>query len=197
VAGVLLFVFVQQYRNSVNSKAQLVPVFVASSFIPHGTPAALVASQHLLQRTAVKKTQVLPGAITDPSQITGLVTATDIAPGQQIVLTSFAAGNPSLSSYLTGTARAVAIPVGAIQGLSGYITAGDHVDLIKSVGNNETVLAQNVVVLAVGGSELVVRATDRLAMTLASVADGAKYWVFLRPPVGAQQSVGVGTSVTG
>ena len=197
LAGILLFVFVQKYRDSVNNKNALVPVFVASGFIPHGTPASSIASSNLLQRTSIKRNQTLPGAISDPSQITGTVATRDIAPGQQLQLADFALGNPTLSSYLSGTARAIEIPVDSIHGLQGYVAPGDHVDMLASAGGAVTTIAQNVAVIAVGGGFVVLKVTDKLALALAAAADGAKIWLTMRPAIGAQQTTGVGSRAVG
>jgi Flp pilus assembly protein CpaB len=213
IAGVLLFVFIHQYRKSVDKAVAQVPVFVASGFIPHGTPAAVVSSQNLVQRTTVKHDQTLSGAISDPSQLVGQVAVKDIAPGQQLRVADFAPGNPTLASYLTGTARAIELPVDATHGLSGYVSPGDHVDVLSSstgtVGNSgaATTIAQDLLVMSTGNggggggivgggggnsTGIVVRATDKQALTLALAADNGKVWIILRPPLGAQQSTAVG-----
>jgi hypothetical protein len=58
VAGILILVFIQSYRNSVNTKATTTPVFVASGYIPRGASATLIASGQLLQRATVKSNAV-------------------------------------------------------------------------------------------------------------------------------------------
>jgi pilus assembly protein CpaB len=215
IAGALLFVFVQQYRKNVDTNASVVPVFVASSFIPHGTPAGVIAAQGLLQRTTLKHDQTLPGAISDPSQLANQVAVKDIAPGQQLQAIDFGPRNSTLSSNLTGAARAIALPVDTTHGLTGYVTPGDYVDIVASAtgssnGGGVVTIAQNVLVLSTGtggggggivntgggggnSGNVVVRATDKLALTLALAADNGKIWLLLRPPVGAQQTIGVGS----
>lgn len=212
IAGGLLYLFVQQYRKSVDTGASQTSIFVASGFIPHGTPASVISSQNLLQRTSVKQSQSLSGAITDPSQLANEVAVKDIAPGQQLRASDFAPGNPTLSSYLSGTGRAIALPVDSTHGLNGYISPGDHVDILWSASGGNvggvTTIAQDVTVIAIaggggggiggggGGTEnVIVKTTDKIALALAMAADNGKVWLLLRPPVGAQQTVGVGQKV--
>jgi Flp pilus assembly protein CpaB len=203
----LLFVFVQQYRKNVNHTAADTPVFVATGYIPRGTAASVVASGQLLQRTLVKSTGVRLGAITDSSLLRGEVATTDIYPGTQITATDFSATGVTIASQLTGTDRAIAVPVDSAHGLVGFVTAGDHVDLLASFGGGNargavSLLDSNVLVLSApgastgggglggapasnAGNNIVLRVNAQDAQKVAYVADNGKLWVLLRPPLGA------------
>jgi pilus assembly protein CpaB len=204
LAGILLFLFVQRYRSSVNSSATSTPVFVATSYIPRGTSASLIASGKLMQRAMVKQDQVRPSAIADPSTVHGEVTATDIYPGQQLTAAEFTAAGVTIASQLTGGDRAIAIPVDSSHGLVGYVQPGDHVDVLASFGASNAhaavnVVAQNVLVLSAptgggggglgggggGNGNLVLRVDEKTAQILAFDADNGRVWITLRPPVGA------------
>jgi Flp pilus assembly protein CpaB len=209
LAGILLFAFVQSYRNSVNSTAASTSVFVASSYIPRGASASLIASGQLLQRTTVKSNAVKAGAITDPSVLHGEVAATDIYPGQQLTAADFTvAGGTTIASDLTGTDRAIAVPVDSAHGLVGFVRAGDRIDVYSSFAGTGargavTPLAQNVLVLSApggggagvvggggAGGNIVLRVSTKIAQQLAYIADNGKVWITLRPPVGAVNSAG-------
>jgi Flp pilus assembly protein CpaB len=212
LAGVLIFMFVQGYRSSVDSSASTTPVFVASGFIPKGTSTSLIASGQLMQRAAVKTNAVERGAITDPSVLHGEVTATDIYPGQQLTAADFTATGVTIGSQLTATTRAIAIPVDSAHGLTGFVQAGDHVDVLASfsgAGNVHgavNVVAQNVLVLSApsggtggtpgagsGNGNIVLRVGTPIAQQLAFDADNGKVWIALRPPVGAVATGGSST----
>ena len=213
LAGILLFVFVQRYRTSVNNTATSTPVFVASGYIPRGTSASLVASNQLLQRTFVKTNAVRIGAITDPSVLHGEVAATDIYPGQQLTASDFTAAGVTITSELTAASRAIAIPVDSAHGLVGFVQAGDHVDILSSFGGagnaqaGAQLVAQNILVLSApggggggtlgsgngGGGNIVLNVPVKLAQELAFIADNGKIWVILRPPVGAIPASGAQT----
>jgi Flp pilus assembly protein CpaB len=209
LAGLLLFLFVQKYKKSVNGSTTATPVFVARGFIPRGTPASVIASGQLLQRTAVAESKVQAGAIADPSLVKGQVAVNDIYPGQQLRAIDFTRANVTIASELTGTARAVAVPVDSPHGLVGFVHSGDHVDVLASfsgAGSGArgavTTLVQGALVLSSGGgggggvvggnnnnNVIVLRVTDKVAEQLAFAADNGKVWVTLRPPTGALQSV--------
>jgi pilus assembly protein CpaB len=205
LAGILLYAFVQKYRSDQNSSSASTTVFVASSFIPAGSSADLIASQQLLQRTTVRGSQAQSGAIADPSALHGEVAATNIYPGQQITSGDFTTSS-TVASNLAAADRAIAIPVDSAHGLVGYVHKGDHVDILSSFpgagGNGRgsvTTLATDVLVLeapstssSLGSNSnnnvLLLRVSDQDALHVAYAVDNGKVWVALRPPLGATQS---------
>jgi len=213
-AGVLIFLFVQQYKKHVNGTVSTSPVFVATQFIQRGTSANVIASGSLFQRTLVKSNTVVAGAISDPSVIQGEVAVKDIYPGQQLTAADFTASDVTIASQLTGNQRAIAVPVDSAHGLVGYVHGGDYVDLLSSLGSGignsaggaVTTLARHILVLATassgggigssGGNEAILRVTDRLALAVAYAVDNGKVWITLRPPAGATDSGGPAASST-
>jgi Flp pilus assembly protein CpaB len=210
LAGLLIFAFVSSYTKSGAAAPVNTPVFVSQGFIPRGTPATVVASNSLLDRTTVPSTHVVVGAISDPATLKGEVAVQDIYPGQQITAADFAVGNVSVASQLTGVERAISVPVDTAHGLIGFVHSGDHVDVLASLtsgggGGQVTTLATNIVVLnapsggagGVGssssGGDIVLRATPKEASAMAYAADNGKIWIVLRPPVGA---IGTTTATT-
>ncbi len=214
IAGILLFVFVQRYRSNTNASSATTAVFVAHSFIPQGSSADVIASQQLLQRTTLRGSQVQAGAIADPAVLHGEVAAMNIYPGQQITAADF---TPSLTiaSQLTATQRAVAVPVDPAHGLTGFVHAGEYVDVLASYSGaagsargTVSTLLQDVLVLSAPGpaggglgsssssSNIVLRVPEHDATNLAYAADNGKVWIVLRPPLGATQSAPTSASPT-
>jgi Flp pilus assembly protein CpaB len=212
LAGVLLFVFVQRYRNNENAATANTTVFVAKSLIPQGSSADVIASQQLLQRTSVRGSQAQAGAVADPSVLHGQVVARTIYPGQQITASDFTTGG-TVASQLTGSQRAVAVPIDSAHGLIGYVHTGDYVDVLASYtgGSNAgrgavTTLMQDVLVLSApssssgvgagNNSNILLRVSDNDATALAFAADNGKVWIVLRPPLGATQSTSAAATPT-
>lgn len=208
VAGLLLFVFVQQYKKNATTAVVNTPVYVATKLIPRGTPTSVIAANGLFQRTSVKANAVQLGAIADSSVLHGEVTTTAIYPGQQLTAADFTHAPVTVASQLTGTERAIAIPVDSAHGLIGFVAPGDYVDVLSSfaAGNGHgvvSVLASNVLVLSApsgggsggiagtgggnGGGNIVLSVSAKIASQLAFAADNGKVWITLRPPVGALQ----------
>jgi Flp pilus assembly protein CpaB len=213
LAGILLFAFVQHYRSSASSSSAPTAVFVAHSFIPQGSPADAIASGQLITPTTLRASEVKSGAITDPSVLHGEVAAQNIYPGQQITAGDFTAST-TLASQLTGAQRAVAVPVDATHGLTGFVHTGEYVDVMASYpsgvgghGGSVTKLLSDVLVLSaptaasgggVGGgnssSDIVLRVSEQDAPGLAYAADNGKVWVVMRPPLAGGASGSSSTS---
>lgn len=199
LAGVLIYAFVQHYKKNNSSAAPTVnSVIVATSYIPRGTPASVVAQANGYKRLNLKSGAAVAGAISDPSQINGLVAATNIAPGQELTSSDFAGGTIALSQYLQGPNRALEIPVDTTHGLAGYVTQGERIDLATNIGggsksNSLDMLATNVLVLGVGsgGGSLVLQLPAQEALKVGYASDNGRIWVFMRPTaVGNQNKVG-------
>src|SRR5262249_22258821 len=154
LAGLPLFMFVQNYHKSSPAAQGNTPVFVASGYIPKGTPVSVIASGSLMSRTTVPSNHVVVGAISDPSVLKGEVAAQAIYPGQQLTPADFTTATVTTASQLTGNERAIAISVDSAHGMVGFVQAGDHVDVMSDAGSGRvgaggvSTLAQNVLVLS-------------------------------------------------
>jgi Flp pilus assembly protein CpaB len=197
LAAVALIVYLKQYRNSVNSKAQPLSVLVAKSLIQKGTPGDVVGTTDLYQVTSIPKSEVKTGAFVDPASLTGKIATADIYPGQQLTSSDFAVGSANaLTQNLSRTQRAVVVPLDSPSEVGGQITAGDHVDvwvLLNAQTANgvsqplvrEVLQDMTVMTAATNGGNVTIRATPKQAGELIFASNNAKIWLVLRPAVGS------------
>jgi Flp pilus assembly protein CpaB len=199
LAAIVLVVYLNSYRNSVNSSGAPATVLVARSLIQKGTPGDFIGTNHGFQIASVPKKELQSGALTDPAALAGRVALNDIYPGQQLTAAGFAYAAPgSLQTKLVGADRAITLTIDAAHGMIGQIAAGDHVDVligfnVQGAGGTQPViklLMADVLVLkapVVGGSGLVtLRAPEHRAAQLAFAADNGRLWLVLRPASGAR-----------
>jgi pilus assembly protein CpaB len=172
IAGGLILVYVNRYRDSVKAQGAPVTVLVARQMIPKGTSGNVIAAQDLYSATTLRQSQVLNGAFSDASSLRGEVAAQDVYPGAQLVAADFAAASTNLAASLTGTERIVSIPFSAANGLSGELQAGDHVDVY--VGFNVVPVGPNGVAQNGGQGKAVVRRvlTDIPVVSVAGKTSG-------------------------
>ena len=217
LAGVVLLVYVAQYRNSVKQEQKPVAVLVANADIPKGTTGDVIGSQGLYSISKIPADRVSDGALTDPNSLKGRVVVAEIFPGKQLTASDFADATSSIGTNLKLYDRAIAVPFDAARGLVGYIQKGDHVDVIagftvdrgdgKQVPITKTIM-QNILVLdapsssSKGGigssssnSNIVLLADDKQADDLAFSSDYGNVWIVLRAGTGAQQHTPDLTSV--
>ena len=110
IAAIALIVYLNHYRNSV--AAQDVNVLVANKTIPQGmTGDDLAKATGFYVIRGIPKDQVLTGAITDTSTLSGKVALADIKPNSQLTEAQF--GAPSgLAPQLAPGQRAVVVALG-------------------------------------------------------------------------------------
>ena len=197
LAAILLIVYLNRYRSSVNAQNAATPVLVAKNLIPKGTSGTIIAKQELFQVASLPKDDLKVGAISDPAYLQGRLAAADIFPGQQITTADLSVTTTeAVPTSLTGAERAVAIPVDGARGLVGYTAQGDKVDVYVTVVaggvNLLTLLAPAVEILraplAGQSATYVLKADSQLAQKLAFASDNGTLWFLLRPTVGAKKT---------
>jgi Flp pilus assembly protein CpaB len=218
IAGLILLLYLNRYRDSVRESGQDVSVLVAGSLIEKGTPGNAVGSQELFQVKEIAKGQVADGAITDPATLRGRFAIHDIYPDQQLTAADFTGTtSDSLSTDLSRDQRAISVPLDSAHGMIGNVQAGDHVDVlaafnIQRIDRNGVpagqggqarpvlkVIMEDVFVLAAPesgsgsfagarSSNVTLRVTDEQAADLAFATENGKVWIVLRPRTGAEPS---------
>jgi Flp pilus assembly protein CpaB len=217
IAGALILVYVNRYRQTVRAQSAPVSVLVANTTIAKGTPGQTVAAKSLFSVVTVAQSQLLNGAISDPSTLIGKAASRQIYSGQQLTAADFSARATGLPSTLTASQRAISIPLDAAHGALGQLQAGDRVDVyagfnVIPVGPGGVPLAggqgrpalrlimQGIEVLAVsnppsgaiastGSSNVTLKVNDQQAADLAFASDNGKIWLALRPSSGARASL--------
>jgi Flp pilus assembly protein CpaB len=210
LAGVVLLVYVGQYRDSVRKEQKPVAVLVANGFIPQGTTGDIVGGQQMYTINEIPANRVENGAITDPNSLKGKVAVADLFPGKQLTESDFATSDASdVVIGLKLYDRAIAIPLDAAHGMIGYVQKGDHVDIIagfnvetdsgKQIPITKTIM-QDILVLDApdssrkGGlgsgntnANVVLLMDDQQAADMAFSSDNGKVWLVLRATTGGNQ----------
>jgi Flp pilus assembly protein CpaB len=202
LAAILVFAAINSARKDTTSGSVPVQVLVANQLIPKGSSGQAVAEGHLLRTARVGEQTLVPGAVTDVSQLRDKVATADIYPGQQISTRVFSATDGGLTTRLGATDRAVSIPLDSAHGLVGDISAGDRVDVIAGFNVQATTggtrpvmkpLATNVLVLKTDSqgtgsttTNVTMRVSAAMATKLAFASENGKVWLVLRPAAGAK-----------
>ena len=210
VAMMLTLFYVTNYKRSVQKDASSVQVYVAGRDVPAGTSGADLVKQHALKTETVRRSDVVPGAISSPDQVGSLVLTAPLYQGEQVTLRRFSdVAAQGIRAQLKGTMRAVQVSGDPNQLLSGTLQSGDHVDLVANLrtqanstasatrivlrdltvltGPTDTALAK--VSSAPGGNQSVILAvTDTQVQRLFFVLKNADWTLELRPVVNTADS---------
>src|SRR5262249_21021259 len=129
LAGILILVYLNQYRDNVKAGSTPVTVLVAKQTIPVGTPGAVVASKGLFTAATIRESQLRNGALSDPASLSGRVATHEIYEGSQLTAEDFSTSASSIARTLTCSQRVASIPLDSAHGLIGTVKVGNHVDV--------------------------------------------------------------------
>jgi Flp pilus assembly protein CpaB len=214
LAGILILVYLNQYRDNVKAGSTPVTVLVAKQTIPQGTPGSAVASKGLFTAATIRESQLRDGAISDPASLSGRVATREIYEGSQLTAEDFSTSASSIASTLTDSQRVVSIPLDSAHGLIGTVKVGNRVDVyagfnvvpVRSDGTPANggqsramlrLIMSNIPVVAIGsssggvgsrGTNVSLKVNDEQAAKLAFASDNGKIWLSLRPSAGAKPS---------
>jgi len=131
-AALLTSFYVTSYKRHVQRNEDHVTVLVAKRDIKEGTSGADAAK--LLSPLEVPRRSVVPGAVSEPDQISGLVATQRTLQGEQITTRRFGTlSQLGVRAQLTGTMRAFQVIGDGDQLLAGTLKTGDRVDFVQTV----------------------------------------------------------------
>jgi Flp pilus assembly protein CpaB len=153
VAALLTSFYVTSYKRHVQRGEDHVTVLVAKKDIPIGTTGADAAA--FLSPMEVPQRSVVPGAISKPEDLAGLVASQQTLQGEEVTTRRFSPRTEvGVRAQLSGTLRAFSVEGDQNQLLAGTLKDGDAVDFVaslKSPGDQDIyfsrVLVRNVKVL--------------------------------------------------
>ncbi|MDQ2982309.1 MAG: Flp pilus assembly protein CpaB [Actinomycetota bacterium] len=132
VAALLTSFYVTNYKRHVQRNENSVTVLVAKNDIPVGTPGSDVAN--MLSTTEVPRRNVVPGAISNASEIESRVAAQPTYAGEQVTSRRFSTvAEAGVDGQLKGAMRAYQLSGDQNQLLAGTVKDGDHVDLVAAL----------------------------------------------------------------
>lgn len=201
-AGVAVLAYVHGYRTSVDESGAPASVLVAKQTIPKGMSVATALARGYVETQTLRRDELGHGAVADPSVLRDEVATRDVLPGEQLTTGDFAGSAGGLASRLTGSERAVAIPLDQAHGLAGQAQTGDRVDVAVAFDGSGAsgspvakTLLTNVPVLAIvkpsasvsgdGKTDVLLRVSTPQATQLAYAVENGEVWLILRPRVGA------------
>ena len=139
VAMLLTLFYVINYRRTVQHQQATVQVYVAARNITPGTTGASLAHSHAFKSVSVTRTSVVPGAISNPSEVANLVLSQALFAGEQVTLRRFTdVQAEGIVGQLRGPMRAVQVAGDPNQVLAGTLKAGDHVDVVANITLDST-----------------------------------------------------------
>jgi Flp pilus assembly protein CpaB len=131
VAALLTSFYVTSYKRHVQRGENHVTVLVAKTDIPNGTTGAEAA--HMMVAKSVLRSSLVPGSISKPDEIAGLVATQKTLEGEQVSTRRFSSvAENGIRADLKGNLRAMQVQGDVNQTLAGTLRDGDRVDLVAT-----------------------------------------------------------------
>jgi pilus assembly protein CpaB len=133
VAAYALWTYIGGIEDEANENAERVEIFKIVQDIPKGTFGDEAFAQGFIEEDVIAQEYRPATAITDPSQIDGLVAISDLAANQVVVTNQFVTQQDSLSTFsqlLKENEVAVTISVDQIRGVASLLVPGDFVNIL-------------------------------------------------------------------
>lgn len=132
-AVLLTGVYVTNYQRHVRQNEEHATVFVAAREIPAGTSGSDAMQHNMLVQKVVSRSAVVPGSISNTSQLAGSIANQPIYVGEQITTSRFSnSAVAGIQGQLKGTMRAYQLQGDGNQLLAGTLRPGDHVDILAT-----------------------------------------------------------------
>lgn len=134
VAAILVSLYVAGVKRRTDAAAEIVEVYVAQKDIPAGTAGEDLVKKGMLAKAEIPRERVVGGTISQPDQLSGLVSKQLVLTGEQVTTRRFSTpAERGVRAELKGTLRAVQVPGDPNQLLAGTLRAGDRVDVIGNI----------------------------------------------------------------
>jgi len=131
LAALLTSFYVSNYKKSVEDAHDNVTVWVAKRDIPPGTTGSEALSRGMIREVKMARGSVVPGAISETTQIEADVATEWVYAEEQVSERRFRPVEESgIRAKLKGNLRAFQIQGDGNQLLAGTLKRGDHVDLV-------------------------------------------------------------------
>ncbi len=131
-AGLLAVFYIAGSRDQAAEGQEFVTAYVASNDIAPGTKGADLTN--LFDQQEVAREALVPGAISAPGDVRGLIVAEPIYKGEQVTAARFTTVlEQGIVGKLTGTMRALQVQGSEHQLLAGTLRDDDHIDVVASL----------------------------------------------------------------
>ena len=162
IAGFLVFNYVNQADARAISELSPEQVLVVTNTVPEGTTAEELSDYVSLDE--LPASTIAPDAIQSVDEVAGLVTVSELYPGEQVLSARFATPDEDAAPEVPAGHHEITLQLPADRVIGGYLAAGDAVGLFVSSEEETRLLLHKVLVTKVQGGAAI-EATDDGAET--------------------------------
>jgi Flp pilus assembly protein CpaB len=189
-ASVLSYVFLNNAQQRAYHNAKLVQAYVVVKPVPATLDGTAAITEGYIQDKKIPAEFRPTSAVTKLSSIENKDAVASFAVGQVLVSSMFASASSasdSLARSLPPGHVAVTASVDPIHAVASFPGTGDKVDLMVTLNGTETLLLQNVSIIAVGQSTTPIAATSGQSTATTTPANSSGLYTFSVTPTDAER----------
>ncbi len=187
-ASVLSYVFLNNAQQRAYHNAKLVQAYVVVKPVPATLDGSAAISDGYIVQKKIPQEFRPATAVTKLSSIAGKQAVSTFAVGQVLVSSMFAStsSGSNFTQLIPAGEVAVTASVDQVHGVANFPVPGDKVDLMVTLNSAETLLLQNVSILAIGQSTAS-SSTPAAGTTVTTPANTSGLYTFEVTPVNAEK----------
>lgn len=174
VGTLLIVLYVQGIDNRATQGQELVEVLVAKDVVSAGESVAEAEAAGKFAKTEVRREDMVPGALSSSTSVTGLVATGTIYAGEQLIADKFGTVSDTESLVIPDDKLAMSVELTDPERVAGFVNPGSEVAVFVTVTDPKSytrVLLTRVTVIGVGQTTTTSRTTtdDSGAQTVEEV----------------------------
>jgi Flp pilus assembly protein CpaB len=188
LAGGLAYLFLNNAQQQAFNNAKLEPAFVVTKSIPRGLSGSDAVSGGYFAEKKVPAEIRPSAAVTELTSLSGKTSIANFPTGEILVDGMFASPSQAqltFSQVIPAGQVAVTVSVDAVHGVANLPQPGDQVDMLITNNGAETMLLQNVTILAIGQTTAGQSSTSTASTTTTTNTSGL--YTFAATPTNAER----------
>ena len=153
VGTLLIVMYVQGIDSRATEGQELVEVLVAKDVVNAGESVDTAEEAGKFERTEVRREDLVPGALSSSTSVTGLVATGNIYPGEQLIADKFGSIADTESLVIPDDKLALSVELTDPERVAGFVNPGSEVAVFVTVSDPKSytrVLLTRVTVIGVG-----------------------------------------------
>lgn len=153
VGTLLIVMYVQGIDNRATEGQELVEVLVAKDIVNAGETVAAAEEAGKFEKKEIRRDDLVPGALSSSTSVTGLVATGSIFPGEQLIADKFGTVGDAQSLVIPDDMLAMSVELTDPERVAGFVNPGSEVAVFVTVSDPKSytrVLLTRVTVIGVG-----------------------------------------------
>jgi pilus assembly protein CpaB len=161
VGTLLIVMYVQGIDNRATEGQELVEVLVAKDIVNAGESVSAAEEAGKFEKREIRRDDLVPGALSSSTSVTGLVATGNIYPGEQLIADKFGTVGDTQTLVIPDDKLAVSVELTDPERVAGFVNPGSEVAVFVTVADSSytRIILNRATVIGVGQTSTTSRTT--------------------------------------